>query len=115
MIGELALRFVLGGVIVAIFSTVGELFKPKTFAGIFGAAPSVALATLTMVALRRGPREVARQTHAMLFGAVAMIVYSAALSIIVRRYHLPAWLEASLVWTLWLAVAALLWLGWLRR
>ena len=44
VIKELVLRFVLGGVIVSLFSLLGDLWKPKTFSGIFGAAPSVALA-----------------------------------------------------------------------
>jgi hypothetical protein len=36
----LLIRFVLGGLIVSAFAVVSEMFKPKTFAGLFGAAPS---------------------------------------------------------------------------
>ncbi len=39
-------RFVVGGVIVSAFAAVGGILKPKSFAGLFGAAPSVALATI---------------------------------------------------------------------
>jgi hypothetical protein len=35
-----------GGVVVSLFAILGDTLKPKSFAGLFGAAPSVALATL---------------------------------------------------------------------
>jgi hypothetical protein len=40
--------FVAGGLIVSAFAILGDLLRPKSFAGLFGAAPSIALATLTM-------------------------------------------------------------------
>ena len=43
---DIVLRFFIGGLIVSVFSLISDLLKPKTFAGLFGAAPSVALATL---------------------------------------------------------------------
>jgi hypothetical protein len=42
------LRFLAGGVVIAAFAGVGEVVKPKTLAGIFGAAPSVSLVTLAV-------------------------------------------------------------------
>ena len=36
---ELLLRFVIGGTLVCLFAFLGDLFKPKSFAGLFGAAP----------------------------------------------------------------------------
>ena|SRR5437660_1628962 len=44
----LALRGVAGGVLVVVFAVVGEVVKPKAFAGLFSAAPSVALASLAV-------------------------------------------------------------------
>jgi hypothetical protein len=35
-------RFIVGGVIVSLFAGLGGILKPKSFAGLFGAAPSVA-------------------------------------------------------------------------
>jgi hypothetical protein len=32
-------RFVAGGIIVSIFAVLGDLLRPKSFAGLFGAAP----------------------------------------------------------------------------
>jgi len=109
MIGELAIRFVIGGLIVSVFSIVGGLLEPKRFAGIFGAAPSVALATLALTAVQRGSHAVAEQGHTMVFGAVAMIAYCALLSQTLRRFRLPAWLEAGAAWIVWLAIAFALW------
>ena len=42
---EDVLRFVVGGVVVSAFSMLGDILRPKSFAGLFAAAPSVALAT----------------------------------------------------------------------
>ena len=44
---EMLLRFAIGGSVVSLFALLGEVLRPKSFAGIFGAAPSrFALATL---------------------------------------------------------------------
>ena len=43
---EIVIRFVIGGLVVTAFSLISDVFKPKTFAGLFGAAPSIALASL---------------------------------------------------------------------
>jgi hypothetical protein len=43
---EYALRFLVGGIAVSAFAALGDTLRPKSFAGLFGAAPSIALATL---------------------------------------------------------------------
>jgi len=48
MATELAIRFVVGGAIVSVFAVLGDVVCPKTLSGVFGAAPSVALATLAL-------------------------------------------------------------------
>ena len=48
------LRTVIGGVVVSCFSILGDLLKPKSFAGLFGAAPSVALASLYLALKQHG-------------------------------------------------------------
>ena len=45
-IGEILARFLIGGAIVSFFAVLAEMFRPKSFAGLFGAAPSIALATI---------------------------------------------------------------------
>jgi hypothetical protein len=36
---ELILRFLIGGTLVSAFALIGDLLRPKSFAGLFGAAP----------------------------------------------------------------------------
>jgi hypothetical protein len=43
---EYVLRFLIGGSIVSLFAVFGDVLRPKSAAGLLGAAPSVALATL---------------------------------------------------------------------
>jgi Protein of unknown function (DUF3147) len=45
LLEQIVSRFLIGGLTVSIFSLIGDILKPKSFAGLFGAAPSVALAT----------------------------------------------------------------------
>lgn len=56
---DIIVRFLIGGLIVFAFSLVSDLFKPKTFAGLFGAAPSVALATLAPTVMKEGKKQYA--------------------------------------------------------
>jgi hypothetical protein len=43
---EYLLRFIAGAIAVSAFAAFGDALRPKSFAGLFGAAPSVALATI---------------------------------------------------------------------
>jgi uncharacterized membrane protein (GlpM family) len=105
VIRELVLRFVLGGAIVSLFSLLGDLWKPKTFSGIFGAAPSVALASLALAARQHGPHAVATLGRSMLLGAIALYVYASACVVITDRTRWPVWLAALCAWLAWFVVA----------
>ena len=48
------IRFFVGGAVVSAFAMLGDLLRPKSFAGLFGAAPSVALATLGIAVYQQG-------------------------------------------------------------
>ena len=50
---QLVFRFLIGGFIVSVFAALGDVLKPKSFAGLFGAAPSVGLATFTLTVFER--------------------------------------------------------------
>jgi hypothetical protein len=65
---EYLLRFVVGGVVVSAFAILGDVLRPKSFAGLFGAAPSVALATLGIAVYQHGAGYAALQTHSMMAG-----------------------------------------------
>ena len=51
---DILIRFLIGGLVVSAFAAFGDMFKPKSFAGLFGAAPSVALATLGLTIASQG-------------------------------------------------------------
>ena len=64
--------------------------KPKSFAGLFGAAPSVALATLTLTAVANGASYAAIKARSMMAGAIAFFVYASLVSRILMRYKVGA-------------------------
>ena len=105
MLGELAIRFALGGAIVTAFALLGELVQPKTFAGMFGAAPSVAIATLALAHARHDATYAAIEARSMLIGAAAFGAYSAACVAVAQVRRIPVWLGAAAAWVAWLVVA----------
>jgi hypothetical protein len=109
VIVQLVVRFLLGGVIVSVFSVVGDVFEPKTFAGLFGAAPSIALTTLALAYAHGGAGEVATLGRSMMLGGVAFYVYGATCVAATKRKHWPVWLVAAGSWVAWFAVALGLW------
>jgi len=105
MTGELAIRFLVGGTIVSLFAVTGEMFKPKTFAGLFGAAPSVAIATLTMAYGTKDAGYVLTESRSMIVGCVALFVYSAVCVAMTKREGMAVWLGAVVAWGAWALVA----------
>ena len=98
-------RFVLGGVIVSLFAMAGDIFKPKSFAGIFGAAPSVALATLVLTVSKHGSQYAALEARSMIIGAIAFLVYAQAIAWLMMRRPMKAMKATLLLLPAWLAVA----------
>jgi hypothetical protein len=74
--GEAIVRFIIGGMFVSVFAILGDLLKPKSFAGLFGAAPSVALATLLLTVHRQGASYAAIEARSMIEGAIAFCAYA---------------------------------------
>jgi hypothetical protein len=52
------------------FSLLGDLLKPKSFAGLFGAAPSVALATLFLTAAKNSQEYASVEARSMILGTM---------------------------------------------
>ncbi|MET4387466.1 hypothetical protein ABIB73_003221 [Bradyrhizobium sp. F1.4.3] len=102
---EYILRFIVGGVIVSAFATLGDMLRPKSFAGLLGAAPSVALATLGIALARPGPGYAAAESWTMIYGAVALACYSVVVCHILMRFQLAALPATILAFAAWLAVA----------
>jgi hypothetical protein len=111
---EIVIRFFIGGAVVCIFALIGELLRPKSFAGIFGAAPSVALATLGLTFLTHGGSYAGLEGRSMLLGAFALLVYSLVTGWLVTRRELGALVASSTSMVAWLVVALGLWGALLR-
>lgn len=99
-LGILALRGVAGGSLVVLFALMGEVVKPKAFAGLFAAAPSVALASLVITVMTDSSTKARQASVGMVIGGVG-----AAASCVIAVGAIPR-LEA-----LWGSVAAVV--GWL--
>jgi hypothetical protein len=109
-LSESLARFLIGGVVVSFFAVLAEMFRPKSFAGLFGAAPSIALATLGLTISSHGPHYAATEARSMIFGALAFLCYAAATAWLLRHYK-PRALTATLtLMPIWFAVSFALWL-----
>jgi uncharacterized membrane protein (GlpM family) len=111
---QLVFRFIVGGLVVSFFAVMGDALKPKSFAGLFGAAPSVALATLGLTVLADGKAYAALEARSMIVGACAFFTYSClCMRIMARRAAGTITVTVSAV-AIWLACALGGWLVFLR-
>ena len=108
------MRVIIGGVVVSAFALLGDLLKPKSFAGLFGAAPSVALATLFLTVAKNGQEFARVEARSMILGAVAFFVYASVVSRLLIRKRVPVLAVTSLSLTVWFASAFGLWFALLR-
>jgi hypothetical protein len=102
---EYPLRFAIGGLVVSLFAIIGDVLRPKSFAGLFGAAPSVALATLGLTFIKHGADYAAAETRSMMIGATALAVYSVIVCQLLVRLKYSAIVATSAALAGWLAVA----------
>jgi uncharacterized membrane protein (GlpM family) len=96
------LRFLVGGIAVSAFAALGDALRPKTFAGLFGAAPSIALATVLIALSRQGVGFVAIEARSMILGALALAAYSWTVCVLLQKFRmssLAATMAAFLVWS----------------
>lgn len=107
--GELLLRAVIGGVVVSFFAILGDLLKPKSFAGLFGAAPSVALASLALAVIQNGRAYASVEAHSMILGGLAFFVYASSVSRLLIRRKMAALPVTGALLVLWLGFALGLW------
>lgn len=91
-----------------VFALLSQGLKPKRFAGLFSAAPAVALAGLTIVILDKGAHEAHKEALGMIAGSAGMVVYAASVVPLLRRLRASrAALVGLGVWALAAAVVAL--------
>lgn len=111
---EIALRFLIGGLVVSAFAFLGDILKPKSFAGLLGAAPSVALASLCFSIGNDGITYASVAARSMIVGALAFLAYAALLTWFLRRFQVRTALATAGFLVVWLAVAFGVWSVWLR-
>lgn len=111
---QLVFRFLVGGTIIVVFSLMGDVLKPKSFAGLFGAAPSVALATLTLTIFAEGKLYAAMESRSMIAGAVAFLIYTFVSCQLMMRCRIGGAYAAAGTIIVWFAVAFGLWAGLLK-
>jgi hypothetical protein len=102
---EYIVRFIAGGLIVSAFAIFGDMLKPKSFAGLLGAAPPVALATLGIAVVRHGPQYAAAESWTMIYGAIALGCYSVVVCHLLMRFRFAALPATIISFAVWLAIA----------
>ncbi len=108
---ELLWRFLLGGAMVSLFALIGDVLRPKRFAGIFGGAPSVALATLALTAHKSGVTIASLEARSMILSSLGFVLYVLiAERVLATARWSPLWvsLGALPVWGLAALAAGLL-------
>jgi uncharacterized membrane protein (GlpM family) len=114
LVTQLIVRFVVGGLFVSAFAVIGSMLKPKSFAGLFGAAPSVALATLALTISKHGKTYAAMEARSMMAGAAALLIYCVVVLLLLKRTRMRTIAATSSALAVWLGVAIVLWWGFLK-
>ena len=100
----IAIKGLAGGALVVAFALLSEGLKPKRFAGLFSAAPAVAIAGLTVVLIGETTHKAHENAIGMIAGGVGMIAYASAVVPLLRRKRASA--AAAIALLAWTAVAA---------
>ncbi len=76
-----------GGSLVLAFAVLGEMLRPKRFAGLFSAAPAVAIAGLAIALVTKGAQDARQSSIGMLAGCLGMLCYALAVIRLLRSGH----------------------------
>lgn len=99
------LRFLIGGLVVSAFAVISDIVKPKSFAGLFGAAPSVALATLGLTIATYGAHYASLEARSMIAGAIAFFFFATCVTRLLLRHKIEAGRATLYSLPLWFVVA----------
>jgi hypothetical protein len=112
---EFVWRFLIGGAVISAFALLGDVLRPKSFAGLFGAAPSIALATVGMTIARHGKEYAATEARSMVLGAIAFSVYAYLVCCALVRFRRSTMATTLVLMPVWLGVSlGLCWMLLLR-
>ena len=107
---DFIVRFFVGGLVVSFFAMLGDTLRPKSFAGLFSAAPSIALATLALTIHRCGKGFAAEEAMTMQLGAIAFFVYCVLVCFILRRFRPSVLIASFAVLPIWFAISVGSWI-----
>ena len=108
----IVLKGLAGGVMVVVFSAIGEMVQPRALAGISSGAPSIAIAGLLIALLFSGVAAAVDLTLGLIAGAAALILWCLVGIDAVKRFGA---LRGSVVTTgVWFVAALSLWAVFLR-
>jgi hypothetical protein len=107
----IVIRFLAGGLVVSLFAALGDVLRPKSFAGLFGAAPSIALATLGLTIRQNGKAYATLEVRSMMLGAIGFFAYALSVGWVLRRYKPSALVATLALLPLWFVVSLGLWLA----
>lgn len=96
-------KAVAGGALVLLFSLLGGALRPKWFAGLFSAAPSIAIASLTVTVIGKGDYDAGQSALGMMFGAAGFVVFALLAVPLLRRMRAAA--ASALACLAWAVVA----------
>jgi hypothetical protein len=102
---EYSLRFLAGGIAVSAFAVLGDTLRPKSFAGLFGAAPSIALVTLLISLSQKGAPFAAVEGRSMIVGGFALAAYSWMVAVLLKKFLMSSWSGTMAALVVWFAVA----------
>jgi hypothetical protein len=102
---EYGLRFLAGGIAVSAFAALGDTLRPKSFAGLFGAAPSIALATLLITLSQKGAPFVALEGPLDDRGGLRACRVSWIVCALLKKFLLSSWTATMAALIVWFAVA----------
>lgn len=109
---EFVIRFLVGGIVVSIFAILGDILRPKSFAGLFSAAPTIAVVTLGMAFQNENSNYISLQAQAMVFGSIALAIYGFLVCQLLMRRGFHAGLASSVALIGWFCVSAGLLMVW---
>jgi uncharacterized membrane protein (GlpM family) len=99
------LRALAGGLLVVAFALLSEAVKPKRFAGLFSAAPAIAIDSLTVTLSTSTSDEGRDGSLGMLAGSAGMLAYAVVVVALLDQARALVASAAALV--AWLAIAAI--------
>ena len=87
------------------FAAFGDALRPKSFAGLFGAAPSIAVATLLITLSQKGAPFAAVEGRSMILGAFALAAYSWVVCVLLKKFLLSSRAATMAALVVWFVVA----------